>query len=445
MSDVFLSYSRKDDEIMRRIRQDLRSAGLTIWNDEENIPHGSPEWPRVIQNAIRETGCVIVILSPEAEQSEWVNRELALAQENNIRIFPLLYRGERREAVPARVVNHQVDDIRDDVKYASTLPILSNTIKLYVQVQRLVKEHLNRIKFDLPEDQINVFLLNAETAASGYPELQDLVSYKQREFKQIQTDNKRQYEKTRDRVDDFLSRTKTQSLAIPWERIEGLLKQAEQAAGTHEDLLEKIDRERKRLRKRHEQRVQEYLAEANHLAQLIPADVERIRSLLNTAKHIAVDIDSIQTEQNNIEQRLNSNVRQGQNATITIRRTSRRWLFTAFLVAIAALVLVVRFSNILDTRATPPSLDITTPYVVTTSTPNFQATLNAGKTQTSVALTTTALYLSWTPTPPPTTIATLISTNRPDYMATLDAVRNITATAQTAIAATQTAQLTQPG
>jgi hypothetical protein len=35
---VFLSYSHRDMGIMRRVRDDLRAAGLTVWNDENLIP-----------------------------------------------------------------------------------------------------------------------------------------------------------------------------------------------------------------------------------------------------------------------------------------------------------------------------------------------------------------------------------------------------------------------
>jgi hypothetical protein len=110
---VFLSYSRKDTEVMHRIRDGLREVGLGVWTDDTLEP-GTSAWERAISAAIRSTECLVVILSPDAEQSTWVGRELAMAETLEKRIFPILVRGSERDAVPIRLMSHQWVDARNN-------------------------------------------------------------------------------------------------------------------------------------------------------------------------------------------------------------------------------------------------------------------------------------------------------------------------------------------
>lgn len=114
---VFLSYSRKDTEVMHRIRDGLREVGLDVWTDDTLEP-GTSAWERAISAAIRSTECLVVILSPDAEQSTWVGRELAMAETLEKRIFPILVRGSERDAVPIRLMSHQWVDARNNYQDA---------------------------------------------------------------------------------------------------------------------------------------------------------------------------------------------------------------------------------------------------------------------------------------------------------------------------------------
>src|SRR5688572_22773645 len=99
MSQVFLSYSRKDKEVMQRVRADLQREGLTVWTDE-GIEPGTPSWKKAIGKAIEEARCLVVILSPDAKASEWVTRELDYATTHQLTIFALLARGNEQTAIP---------------------------------------------------------------------------------------------------------------------------------------------------------------------------------------------------------------------------------------------------------------------------------------------------------------------------------------------------------
>ena len=61
---------------------------------------------------------MVVLLSPEACESEWVNNEITLAKKRNLRIFPVLARGDEDDAVPLTLVSVQYVDARDDYEGA---------------------------------------------------------------------------------------------------------------------------------------------------------------------------------------------------------------------------------------------------------------------------------------------------------------------------------------
>jgi hypothetical protein len=108
---LFLSYSRRDINVMHRLRADLQKAGFTVWTDE-GIEPGTTLWKDAIEEAIEQSVCLVVILSPDAKQSIWVKRELDYAALHKIRIFPLLAEGEEAQSIPFGLVGSQYLDIR---------------------------------------------------------------------------------------------------------------------------------------------------------------------------------------------------------------------------------------------------------------------------------------------------------------------------------------------
>jgi hypothetical protein len=126
---VFLSYSRRNARIMRRLRADLTAAGFTVWTDE-NLQPGTPQWMSAIETAIRSAMCAIVLLTPDAKKSEWVEKELATAKIHHKEIIPLLALGNEQTAVPLLLSSTQYLDIRSDADYRRALrsltPVLRN-------------------------------------------------------------------------------------------------------------------------------------------------------------------------------------------------------------------------------------------------------------------------------------------------------------------------------
>ena len=90
MSQVFISYSRKDLAFVECLAGDLTTAGLEVWYDLSGLDGGT-RWGREIQNAIEASQVFVVVLSPNSVESEWVEKEFMYANSLKKRIIPLLY------------------------------------------------------------------------------------------------------------------------------------------------------------------------------------------------------------------------------------------------------------------------------------------------------------------------------------------------------------------
>lgn len=127
--DVFLSYSRHDSSLLRQVRDDLRARGLRVWTDDKLEP-GTPSWESEIEQAIRNSQCFAVLLSPAAYESEWVRSEITLADSLERRIFPLLIEGDESKSVPLRLMAVQRIDARSD--YYGAVEALASAIKRHI-------------------------------------------------------------------------------------------------------------------------------------------------------------------------------------------------------------------------------------------------------------------------------------------------------------------------
>src|SRR6266545_1237277 len=108
----FMSYSREDIGLQKRVINGLRQRGVNAWVDVENLIPGSPAWEREIERAIRGAAGLIVLLSPDSNNSEWVRREISFAEQHKKRIFPVLIHGDEDDSIPLRLSNHQRVDLR---------------------------------------------------------------------------------------------------------------------------------------------------------------------------------------------------------------------------------------------------------------------------------------------------------------------------------------------
>jgi len=139
----FISYSRADTAPQHKIVAELRKRGVNVWVDTENLVPGSPAWEREIEKSIRGASGIIVLLSPESNNSAWVRREISFAEENDKRIFPVLIHGDENDSVPLRLSSHQRVDLRRN--YDKNLDELANALKDHLGVTAINRKINGRI------------------------------------------------------------------------------------------------------------------------------------------------------------------------------------------------------------------------------------------------------------------------------------------------------------
>jgi hypothetical protein len=78
MADVFISYSRANQEVVHRLAEAVKKQGYSVWWDDELPPHRS--YSEVITEKIGEAKAAIVVWSGGSIGSEWVRAEADLAR-----------------------------------------------------------------------------------------------------------------------------------------------------------------------------------------------------------------------------------------------------------------------------------------------------------------------------------------------------------------------------
>ncbi len=138
---VFLSYSHRDTLIMARVRDYLRTEGLKVWTDEGITP-GTPQWDQAIELALRNTGSMVVILTPNVINSDGVRNEIHYATIHKVQIFPLLAGGDESSSIPYTLAGRQFADVRSqyDVGMASLTQSVCKHVGVESASQRQARE-----------------------------------------------------------------------------------------------------------------------------------------------------------------------------------------------------------------------------------------------------------------------------------------------------------------
>lgn len=110
MAEIFISYSHKNLSTMQRVKTEIEAAGFSVWVDDDINP--GKQWPIEIDQSIRGASIMVAILSPAAQKSEWVNKELMLARILDMEIFPLLCEGDEKNSLPFLLVDTNYIDFR---------------------------------------------------------------------------------------------------------------------------------------------------------------------------------------------------------------------------------------------------------------------------------------------------------------------------------------------
>ncbi len=111
MAHIFISYSKQDIEFMRYLKALLEAQGYSVWVDEARLTP-SVRWWKTIEQNVTECSAFVIVMSPTASDSDWVEREILLAESEHRPIIPVLLAGNPWP----RLANIQYEDMRAGVR-----------------------------------------------------------------------------------------------------------------------------------------------------------------------------------------------------------------------------------------------------------------------------------------------------------------------------------------
>ena len=113
LEHVFISYAHSDNDVAHRIARDLSQSGIHVWIDVQGLVPGTPNWEQAVRDAIDKSFAILLVASPDARKSSYVQGELSVARIRNRPIFPIWVKGENWiDCVPLDMVNYQYIDCR---------------------------------------------------------------------------------------------------------------------------------------------------------------------------------------------------------------------------------------------------------------------------------------------------------------------------------------------
>lgn len=104
MTDVFISYCRRNKEFAELLHQRLIQDGKDVWIDWEDIPPNA-DWRQEIYEGIQKTNTVVFVLTPDWLASYECNVELEQAVAHNKRLLPIVYKDVQYKEVSASLAS----------------------------------------------------------------------------------------------------------------------------------------------------------------------------------------------------------------------------------------------------------------------------------------------------------------------------------------------------
>ncbi len=88
---IFVSYSHRDERFVIPLARDLMGRGIRIWLDQREIIAGE-DWMQQLEEGLKDTDALLVVLSPRSVASKYVMQEVAAAQAAKKPVFPIMYK-----------------------------------------------------------------------------------------------------------------------------------------------------------------------------------------------------------------------------------------------------------------------------------------------------------------------------------------------------------------
>jgi serine/threonine protein kinase len=98
---IFISYATKDSHYVHRLAKELRRLNIDIWIDQD-IEKGS-DWGMSIENALKETDIMLLILSEASSVSEYVTHEWSYFMGSGKPVYPFVLQSSPAKEIHPRL------------------------------------------------------------------------------------------------------------------------------------------------------------------------------------------------------------------------------------------------------------------------------------------------------------------------------------------------------
>lgn len=125
MTDVFISYSRRDLDFVKKLDAALTAKGKVVWFDQKTEPLvgilPGERWWEQIKDGIETADNFLFVISLASMASPYCNAEVAYALAHEKRIVTVLYHGEQSETETLSSIGEAIDTIPPDTELPSSV------------------------------------------------------------------------------------------------------------------------------------------------------------------------------------------------------------------------------------------------------------------------------------------------------------------------------------
>lgn len=134
MEHIFISYSHEDSDFADELMKDFEQAGYKTWSDNRNLAYGT-NWKQGIDDAIQNAFVIIVVMTADARQSEYVTYEWSYAMGLGVPVIPVVL--EKMELHPKLEELQHVNFSRSRAKQLQNLMGQFDALRIQFWVRQL--------------------------------------------------------------------------------------------------------------------------------------------------------------------------------------------------------------------------------------------------------------------------------------------------------------------
>ena len=127
MTDVFVSYSRRDSEFVGHLVDSITARGKQVWLDTEGIADAEV-FPEAIKRAIEGSDAFVFVITPSAVESAYCENEVEYAREMQKRIVPVLRDPVPDPELPAEIRDRNWIPFTEDGEFDAGVSRLLNAL-----------------------------------------------------------------------------------------------------------------------------------------------------------------------------------------------------------------------------------------------------------------------------------------------------------------------------